>query len=1404
MRRSLSVVGLLTMIVAAGSVSADEPADSSPDAGEVAIKVADDAFDFVARPGELEIFLDGHSFATYVWSDPRTTRPYFKQIMAAGGRVQLTRHHPPQEGDFDDHETYHPGIWWGFGDVGGNDYWRMKAKIIGGQFVEEPIADKDSASFAVRNKLLTNAGDETFCEQTCRYQILRRPHGILMICESTFVREAGDFWLGDQEEMGLAFRVATPLTTEKQGQIRDSAGRTDLKQIRTNQSDWCNYSGPIAGRHGGLMLMNDPGNFRKPWWHAVSTGLLIANPLGESELNGRGKKKHNVLVKQGEPFRLRYGCLIHLHDDAGRFSAEQAWEDFLEQLTSLDNRSTAAAEPLPDSELPNVPEEFEVSVFADEPRIYKPTSICFDAQGRLMVGQGPQYPENYEDTTRDSVVLLIDADGDGVVDTTKTFATGFNSVQGLAWKGNDLYVANAPELTIVRDLDGDDEADEYVVVYTDLGNREHALHGLNFGPDGRLYMSKGNSKGHNQPEKYGYVAPKPFRDLWDVEHPAGAPDSYPPQTFTKHTYRKTYHHWDDDWGREGGVLRCDPLGGNLEIVSRGLRNPWDMTVDDGFNLLGTDNDQDQGDRIIMPFFGAHFGWGHNYSSHWTGENHLPTAPISGPVFPGSGTGIIYYDHSHFPAEYRSVFFINDWLHGTYIYRPAWDGALMLPAGGRWEPFAQRGTGKLLYRPTDMEFGPDGAIYVCGWGGGYHYDRGREGSWIFRITHTIRPQPAKHDWWTDKRNRPLADWTIDELVEDLTSATLPVWRVNAQDELVRRGSEDIDLLIRLLKSDALDRAQQTWLIWAAARAMPENLDPDFLFESAEDRRARKDLETVLNRRIQALRVVGSRPKSDGIISILKTALHDPEPRIRFEAVQAIWQSRQTKLLPQLIDQLSGEQDRLVFYAGWQAIRGILPADDRKQLLTDSRPQVRLAALLSLQEGHDISLDEVLALAEDDPDERIQHWAMTWAMNPLPPQKMPNSQSRIEQEESVSMRELIRRAKAADNGKLRHLYLTMISRATYGDDKQDWEGVRDFYDTLQADEERALVLKPLSRDNDSRPYLWSALAGEEPLREAAIRGFAELSRRFGNSPEELAGYLLAETSQPSRTSSGVLPVDDSLGRNSSAATGGSTIDSPNAGRRDTARLSAAIEVLAQLELPHTWRPPPGWDSVLTEAFRATDDVVLHGRILRLLLRVHPQVLADGSRTRGLLAELSAAPHPWLYADLMELHQRVGIEIAMTPPERASAEEVLKRLSTADAERGADLFFSRTATTNCAACHRIAGRGRSFGPDLSGVAIRSKPEAIVQSILEPSAAITEGFQLQTFLLDSGLTVSGAVLEESAAEVRIVKTDGRVENVDLHSVDDRVKKNISAMPAGFALLGNQQVADVVAYLLTCRHGSK
>ncbi|MCB1225874.1 MAG: hypothetical protein KDK99_08710, partial [Verrucomicrobiales bacterium] len=122
--------------------------------------------------------------------------------------------------------------------------------------------------------------------------------------------------------------------------------------------------------------------------------------------------------------------------------------------------------------LPAAPEGFEVQLWAKEPLISNPCAMAFDTQGRLFVGMGPQWRAPAPDSPKDQIVILEDRDGDGMAESKKVFAEGFNSVQSIAWRGRDLWVANSPDLTVVRDTDGDDVADEYVKVFTDLGNIE--------------------------------------------------------------------------------------------------------------------------------------------------------------------------------------------------------------------------------------------------------------------------------------------------------------------------------------------------------------------------------------------------------------------------------------------------------------------------------------------------------------------------------------------------------------------------------------------------------------------------------------------------------------------------------------------------------------------------------------------------------------------------------------------------------------------------------------------------------------------------------------------------------------------------------------------------------------------
>ena len=612
---------------------------------------------------------------------------------------------------------------------------------------------------------------------------------------------------------------------------------------------------------------------------------------------------------------------------------------------------------------PTVPEGFEITLVAKEPLVRNPCAIAFDGRGRMFIGQGPQYRRMTPETPKDSVYILLDDDGDGVADRRHLFATGFNGIQGLVWNGGDLYIANAPDLTVVRDLDGDDVADEYVKLYTDLGNIEHALHGLNIAPDGRLYMSKGNSKGLSLP---GRVAPKPFRELFGLDAPEGSPDFPEPQLYTAETYEATFQDPNDDWGRMGGILRAQPDGSELEIVSHGARNPWDINFSDTFDWLGGDNDQLEGDRFFRSFNGAHLGWNHAWSSSWTGEGHLPTAPALLPLVDGSTTGVVYYDAKAFPEPYRG-FLVGDWLRKVvYLIKTEWDGAEMKMAGGEPVDFVKGGSS--LFRTTDLEIGADGALYALSWGTTYgaEFENGEmtNAGRVWRIAWV-----GSDKTWS-RSLRPISDLSTSELLTALDH-NLKARRVDAAAELIERN--EADALKEWLGKTDLSAVQQTWGMWTLGRMNPEDrsLDPSFL-EKLDDRG-----ESSFNRRLQAIRILGFRASQSGrsLPDGFSRALQNREPRIRQAAAIAAMEADDQAVVDQLIQLLAEETDRIVFYSTWQALRRLLDTSNLIVLLDHRAGQVRLGALLGLLETRSIDADAVSSLLEDS-DPRVVEKAKSY--------------------------------------------------------------------------------------------------------------------------------------------------------------------------------------------------------------------------------------------------------------------------------------------------------------------------------------------------------------------------------------------------------------------------------------------
>lgn len=141
--------------------------------------------------------------------------------------------------------------------------------------------------------------------------------------------------------------------------------------------------------------------------------------------------------------------------------------------------------------------------------------------------------------------------------------------------------------------------------------------------------------------------------------------------------------------------------------------------------------------------------------------------------------------------------------------------------------------------------------------------------------------------------------------------------------------------------------------------------------------------------------------------------------------------------------------------------------------------------------------------------------------------------------------------------------------------------------------------------------------------------------------------------------------------------------------------------------------------------------------------------------------------------------------------------------DAARGAKVFRGDRAA--CIKCHRIGSEGMDFGPALTEIGTKLAPQALFESILDPSAGISFGFEAWSVETRDGEEVFGLVSSETPEEVAIKQQTGVVVRLKKTDIVRREKQKLSVMPAGMAqILTRQELADVVAYLGTLRAPGK
>jgi mono/diheme cytochrome c family protein/glucose/arabinose dehydrogenase len=349
-----------------------------------------------------------------------------------------------------------------------------------------------------------------------------------------------------------------------------------------------------------------------------------------------------------------------------------------------------------------VPEGYKVEMFASEkefPNLANPMQLSFDNKGRLWVAVMPTYPHYKpgDPMPNDKLLIYEDTNGDGKADKETVFADHLHLPIGFEFAPEGVYVSQEPNLMLLRDTNGDDKADvrEIVLGGFDSHDTHHAIGAYTADPSGSFVMGEGVFLHSNVETPYGAVR-----------------------------------------GVNGGFFRYSPQRGMLERTCQvNIPNPWGIVFDQ---------------------------WGQDFFLHTSGPTMnwmLPssikpkygtTTPLTKDLIPEGQrvrptSGLEVVSSSHFPDEVQgdlilcnAIGFLGIKQHAIVDegtgYKTTFRQELLKSADGN-------------FRPADLEFAPDGSLYVIDWHNvliGHMQHNARDPlrdhvhGRIYRITYPSRP------------------------------------------------------------------------------------------------------------------------------------------------------------------------------------------------------------------------------------------------------------------------------------------------------------------------------------------------------------------------------------------------------------------------------------------------------------------------------------------------------------------------------------------------------------------------------------------------------------------------------------------------------------------------------------------
>lgn len=140
--------------------------------------------------------------------------------------------------------------------------------------------------------------------------------------------------------------------------------------------------------------------------------------------------------------------------------------------------------------------------------------------------------------------------------------------------------------------------------------------------------------------------------------------------------------------------------------------------------------------------------------------------------------------------------------------------------------------------------------------------------------------------------------------------------------------------------------------------------------------------------------------------------------------------------------------------------------------------------------------------------------------------------------------------------------------------------------------------------------------------------------------------------------------------------------------------------------------------------------------------------------------------------------------------------------DPRRGRELFHDEKRT-QCVTCHKVSGKGGDAGPDLTNIGGKFDRPHLIESLLEPSRQIVEGYRTTIILTRDGRMQTGVVQERSPDSLTLVDANGQPRDIALKDIEERSESSASLMPRGLeTTLTREQFTDLIAFLETLRPG--